>query len=33
MTPLEWTLLAGVVVIGAVALCVTLMSPEVDDEQ
>jgi hypothetical protein len=33
MTPLEWTLLAGVVVIGAAAWCLAVMSPEVDDEQ
>jgi hypothetical protein len=33
MTPLEMALLAGVVIVGAVAWCLAVMSPEVDDEQ
>jgi hypothetical protein len=32
MTPLEWTLLSGVVIVGAVAWCMAVMSPEVDNE-
>ena len=33
MTPLEWALLTGVVLVGLVALCVTLSAVEDDDAE